>query len=94
MLAGAREFGYVVEVAAIPRLDRHEQARFVLSPDPAERTMFATQGGFETSLRLDGVPVLEQLESWIGTLPQAVVVRDRSPRALESARPRRHATSR
>ena len=55
VLAGAREFGYVVEVAAIPRLERHEQARFVLSPDPAERTMFATQGGFETSMRLDGV---------------------------------------
>ena len=43
VLAGAREFGYVVEIAAIPRLERHEQARFVLSPDPAERTMFATR---------------------------------------------------
>ena len=83
VLRGAREFGYVVEVAAIPRQDRHDQARFVLSPDPTERTMFATQGGFETSVRLDGPPVLDQLEAWIGTRPQALVVRDRSPRARD-----------
>jgi hypothetical protein len=83
VLAGAREFGYVVEVAAIPRQDEHEQARFVLSPDAAERTMFATQGGFESSMRIDGPSVFDQLESWIGTLPRAIVVRDRSPRARE-----------
>ncbi len=83
VLAGAREFGYVVEVAAIPRQDEHEQARFVLSPDPAERTMFATQGGFETSMRIDGPSVLDQLESWIGILPRAIVVRDRSTRARD-----------
>jgi hypothetical protein len=83
VLAGAREFGYVVEVAAIPRQDDHEQARFVLSPDPAARTMFATQGGFETSMRIDGPSVLDQLEAWIGTLPRAIVVRDRSARARD-----------
>lgn len=83
VLTGAREFGYVVEVAAIPRQDDIEQARFVLSPDSSERRMHAMQGGFETSVRIGGSSVLEQLESWIGTLPRAVVVRDRSPRARE-----------
>ena len=43
--------------------------------------MHATQGGFETSLPIEGPSVLEQLESWIGSLPRAIVVRDRSPRA-------------
>jgi len=45
--------------------------------------MYATQGGFETSLPIEGPLVLEQLESWVGTRPRAIVVRDRSPRGRE-----------
>lgn len=83
IFTGAREFGYVVEVAAIPRQELHDEARFVLSPDARDRELSAAQGGFETTMALDGVPVLDQLESAIGARPRAVVVRDRSDRATE-----------
>ena len=79
VLAGAREFGYVVEVAAIARqFEQHDRARFVVSPDPRRRRMHAVQGGFEVTMPLEGGSVLDQLERLIGAPPEAVVVRDRS----------------
>jgi len=79
VLAGAREFGYVVEVAAIARqFEQHDRARFVVSPDQRRRRMYAMQGGFEVEMPLDAGSVLDQLERLIGGPPEAVVVRDRS----------------
>ena len=52
-MAGARDFGYVVEVAAIPRGFEHDhRARFVVSPDPDDRYVHAMHGGFDVDLRL------------------------------------------
>ncbi len=85
IMDGAREFGYVVEVAAIPRQELRDETRFVLSPDPAERAVYATHQAFEVTLRVEEGPVLDVLERRIGARPHAIVVRDRSPRGRELA---------
>jgi GT2 family glycosyltransferase len=85
IMEGAREFGYVVEVAAIPRQEPRDETRFVLSPDGDPHSVYATQQAFEVTMRLDAGPVLDVLERRIGTKPHAIVVRDRSDRGRELA---------
>ena len=84
VMDGAREFGYVVEVAAIPRrFEQHDRARFVVSPDRRRRRVHATQGGFEVEMRARRRLGARSLERLIGGPPEAVVVRDRSAQSHE-----------
>ena len=86
VVAGARDFGYVVEVAAIPLgLEHDRRAHFVVSPDPDRRDVHAMHGGFDVDLRLGDGALLDELEHLIGAPPEAVIVRDRSAKSQELA---------